>query len=58
MRELRRRDGEGMHELRPKRHHDHEIQDVGELHRPEDEQRGAFAAQAQLVVLVGGGHKR
>ena len=42
MAELRGRDVEARHELRAQRHHDHEIDDVRELHRREGEQGRAL----------------
>ena len=55
---LRRADPERRHELRAQRHHDHEIKDVRELHRPEHEERGALAARGEMMVLFNRGHKR
>ncbi len=55
--ELGGRDVKHVHQLRAQRHHDHEIQHMGELYRPEGEERGAFAARCEGVVLVGSGHE-
>ena len=43
MGELGGRNVETAHELRAQRHHDHEIEDVRELHGAERQKRGAFA---------------
>ena len=40
-------DAKDARELRPQRHHDHEIENVGELHTCEGQQKPAFAARVK-----------
>ncbi|MCX7150999.1 MAG: hypothetical protein NT115_00350 [Proteobacteria bacterium] len=47
--ELRRRDLEQAHELRPERHHQHEVQNQAELHRSKNGERKAVAPARQIV---------
>jgi hypothetical protein len=58
VRELRWRDVEHAHELSAERHHDHEVQNVRELHGAEGQQRREFATLGQGVVLGRSGHER
>ena len=53
--ELSGRNGEGPHELRAQRHHDHEIQRVGELHCSEQQQNPTLVAAVRDFVVHGGG---
>src|ERR1043166_1596185 len=50
-RELRWRDMEHVHQLRAQRHHDHEIEDVRELHSSEREKCGALAPWRERMML-------
>ena len=55
--ELGGSDVEHSHELRTERHHDHEIDDVRELHRTERKQRRDFATLSEGMVIGAGWHK-
>ena len=56
--ELLRTDREEPHELRPERHHDHEVDDVRELDGGERQQQRQFARHAGVAAAGGAAARR